>query len=154
MSLKATAVDTNTTGLMAGEAKRKVSAAAVGILRRMSDWATGTEAHSHPGSKNPAPAAAGTAKKGLSGVMWRRNESGTKAEMAPETITPNTRNGTACMTIATVIEAHASTVPFSESTGPRTIARRSKAMTAASIANVKDHPIARSGASWARPPWV
>ena len=60
----ATAVDTSTTGLIAGAASRNASAAAGGTPWPMSRRATGTEAHSHPGSTTPAAPATGTAAAG------------------------------------------------------------------------------------------
>ena len=53
---KATAVATSTTGLIAGDASRKVSAAAGATPRRRAEPAIGTEPHSQPGSAAPATA--------------------------------------------------------------------------------------------------
>jgi hypothetical protein len=89
-------VATSTTGLIAGAASRKVSAAAGCVPRRISEQATGTEAHSQPGSTMPAIPAASTWLPGRYGRNRRKASAGTNAASSAETITPSTRNGAAC----------------------------------------------------------
>ena len=98
---KATAVDTSTTGLIAGAAKRKVSAAAGGVPCEMSRPAIGTEPHSQPGSASPAAPAAGTAKSWRFGTMRCTRSGDTNAAIAPLITTPRTKNGSACKLIET-----------------------------------------------------
>lgn len=58
---KATNVETNTMGLMAGADNKNARAAAGATPRAINDPATGTDAHSQPGSTKPAAPATGTA---------------------------------------------------------------------------------------------
>ncbi len=97
----ATAVEIITMGLMAGADSRKANAAAGLTPRRTRLPATGTEAHSQPGSTTPAAPAAGTAAAGFLGNAFSKNDGGTKAEMVAESRTPMTKNGTAWTTIDT-----------------------------------------------------
>ena len=97
----ATAVATSTTGLIAGAASRNVSAAASGTPWPISRRATGTDAHSHPGSTRAAAPATGTAAAGRAGRARRSTAGDTNAAMTPESSTPNTRNGSACTQTAT-----------------------------------------------------
>ena len=92
----ATAVDTSTTGLIAGEASRNANAAAGATPRRMSAPATGTEPHSQAGSAAPAMPATGTAATGLRGSARSKNRAGTNAVIAADSSVPRTRNGSAC----------------------------------------------------------
>lgn len=92
---KATAVETSTTGLTAGEDSRKASAADGATPRPIRRWATGTEPHSQPGSAAPATAATGTARTGWRGSIRVIQAAGTNAVTTPLTATPSTRNGTA-----------------------------------------------------------
>ena len=98
---KATAVDTSTTGLIAGADSRKASAAAGVTPRETNRPAMGTEPHSQPGRAAPASAATGTARAGRRGSQRARVVGGTKASMAPLTTTPRTRNGIDCTAMAT-----------------------------------------------------
>ena len=98
---KATAVDTSTTGLIAGAASMKVNAAAGETPLARSRAAIGTEAHSQPGRAAPARPAAGTASASCLGRALASQPGGTRAAMAPEMSTPRTRNGRAWMTIDT-----------------------------------------------------
>ncbi len=93
---KATAVATNTTGLIAGADRRNASAAAAGAPRATSRPAIGTDPHSHPGRAAPAAAAAGTARSWCRGRSRTIAPGGTKAAIAALTATPSTRNGSAC----------------------------------------------------------
>ncbi len=97
----ATAVETRTTGLMAGDASRKVKAAAGCTPLPTRDRATGTDAHSQPGRTAPDSPAAKTAPEGSRGTMRCSRSGGTKAAMLPETTTPRAKNGRACTKIAT-----------------------------------------------------
>jgi hypothetical protein len=63
--------------------------------------ATGTDAHSHPGKTNPAAPATGTANARFFGSARCQKLVGTKAEIAPESSTPSTRNGRAWTTMET-----------------------------------------------------
>ena len=72
----ATAVETSTTGLIAGADSRNVSAAAGMAPRETSRPAIGTEPHSHPGRAAPATAATGTANAGRSGSTRGRKSPG------------------------------------------------------------------------------
>lgn len=86
-------VATRTTGLTAGAESRNASAAAGATPRRIKLPATGTDAHSHPGSTTPAAPATGTARAWLRGNSRVKTRSGTKAPMAAETSAPSRRNG-------------------------------------------------------------
>ena len=91
----ATKVEASTMGLIAGAERRKASAAAGGTPRDIKLLATGTDAHSHPGSTAPAHPATGTASAGFFGRAFFQNDAGTKAAIAPESTTPSTRKGSA-----------------------------------------------------------
>src|SRR5262249_34252802 len=105
----ATAVATTTTGLIAGEASRNASAAGGATPRAISPPATGTDAHSQPGSSAPAAPATGTAAYWLRGSARAKKAGGTNAAIAPEISTPSTRNGSACTHTATNTVAHVRT---------------------------------------------
>ena len=105
----ATYVDTSTTGLIAGAASRKVSAADGATPRAIKPPDTGTDAHSHPGRTTPDAHATGTASASFFGNALRQKEGGTKAVMNPDSITPSARNGSACTTIETKMVAPACT---------------------------------------------
>src|SRR5262252_6150163 len=92
---KATAVETSTIGLIAGEASRNANAAAGFTPRRIRPPATGTEPHSHAGSTTPARPATGTAATGVGGSARSKNRFGTNAVIAAESTVPRTRNGSA-----------------------------------------------------------
>ena len=102
---KATKVEASTMGLMAGAESRKARAAAGATPRDIRPLATGTEAHSQPGSTAPAAPATGTASAGFFGRALFQNEAGTKAAIAPESTTPSTRKGIAWTTIEMKIVA-------------------------------------------------
>lgn len=68
--------------------------------------ATGTDAHSQPGSTAPATPATGTASAGRRGSARRQKPSGTNDAIAAEIAAPKTRNGNACTQIATNTVAH------------------------------------------------
>ena len=74
---KATNVDTITTGLIAGLESRNASAAAGATPRAIIPPATGTDAHSQPGSTTPAAPATGTARAGREGSALAKNDAGT-----------------------------------------------------------------------------
>ena len=97
----ATAVATRTTGLIAGAASRKASAAESGRPCPISRRATGTDAHSQPGSTAPASPATGTASAGRLGSSRPSAAGDTKAAISPDSTTPSTRNGNACTQTAT-----------------------------------------------------
>src|SRR5918998_4822968 len=67
----------------------------------MSRRATGTDAHSQPGSTSPAAPATGTAAAGRVGNTPRSTAGERNAAIAPESSTPSTRNGSACTQMAT-----------------------------------------------------
>src|SRR6195952_285733 len=98
---KATAVATNTIGLIAGADRRKASAADGRTPRWMSRLAIGTDPHSQPGRAIPQTPASGTARAALFGITLVKKLAGTKAAIAPETSTPSTRKGVACTQMAT-----------------------------------------------------
>ena len=104
----ATQVEASTIGLMAGADSRNASAAAGATPRVISDPATGTDAHSQPGSDHPARTRppARPARR-ASGSAFCQNDAGTKAAIAPDSTTPRTRNGRACTMIETKIVAPA-----------------------------------------------
>ncbi len=93
-------VATSTTGLIAGAESRNASAAAGVTPRRIRLPATGTEAHSHPGSTTPAVPATGTARAGWRGSKRVKTRSGTSAPTVAETSAPSRRNGTPWTTTA------------------------------------------------------
>ena len=92
---KATAVDTSTTGLMAGADSRNASAADVGTPWSINRRDTGTAPHSHPGSAIPASPDTPTAAFSLFGSSRFSIAGDTNAAMPPLTSTPSTRNGVA-----------------------------------------------------------
>src|SRR5690242_3498939 len=85
----ATAVATNTTGLIAGAASRNVSAAGAGTPRATSRPATGTELHSHPGSAAAVTAATGTANAVRFGTTRASAPGATNADSSALTTTPS-----------------------------------------------------------------
>src|SRR5438128_956004 len=93
---KATAVEINTIGLIAGEARRKANAAAGVTPRRMRAPATGTEPHSQAGRMAPATPATGTATTGFRGSARSKKRVGTKAVIAADKTVPRMRYGRAC----------------------------------------------------------
>ena len=100
---KATNVETNTMGLIAGAASRNVRADEAGTPFETSEPATGTDAHSQPGSSIPAQPETGTANALFFGSTRCHTLAGINAVTAPESSTPPTRNGIACTTIETKI---------------------------------------------------
>ena len=118
---KATAVDTSTTGLMAGAASMKAKAAAAGAPRAVSRPAIGTAPHSQPGRATPASPAAGTATSGRLGSVLASQSGGTRAAIAPLTRTPSTRKGRAWTLIDTNTVVHVCKAGPSSSpaSGPR-----------------------------------
>lgn len=97
---KAIEVATRTTGLIAGADSRKASAAAGATPRRIRLPATGTDAHSQPGSTTPAAPATGTASTVRRGSTRWNTRSGTNAPIAADTTVPSSRNGTPWTVIA------------------------------------------------------
>lgn len=93
-------------GLIAGADSRNANAAAGVTPRRTRLPATGTDAHSHPGSTNPAAPAVGTANAGERGNTRVKNDAGTYAAIAADSTTPITKNGIACTTTDTNTVAH------------------------------------------------
>ena len=93
---KATAVETSTTGLIAGEASRNANAAAGATPRRISAPATGTDPHSQAGSTAPASPATGTAAAARRGSARSKKRVGTNAVIAADSTVPSMRNGSAC----------------------------------------------------------
>ena len=114
---KATAVDTSTTGLMAGAASMKARAAAERTPPARSRAAIGTEAHSQPGRATPARLAAGTASRSRSGSALASQPGRTRAARAPLSSTPRTRKGSAWTVMETKMVAQVATAgPSSSST--------------------------------------
>jgi hypothetical protein len=118
---KATAVDTSTTGLMAGAASMKAKAAAAGAPPAVRRPAMGTAPHSQPGRATPASPAAGTATSGRSGSALASQPGGTRAAIAPLTTTPRTRKGRAwvLMDTNTVVQVPTAGPSSSPASGPR-----------------------------------
>ncbi|SHU24012.1 Uncharacterised protein [Mycobacteroides abscessus subsp. abscessus] len=92
---KATAVATNTTGLMAGADNMKVSAAAPTDPGPYNRRATGTDPHSQPGRAAPPIPATATAATDRFGSHLASRSGVTNVATRPLTITPSARNGTA-----------------------------------------------------------
>ncbi len=90
------AVAVRTIGLTAGADSRKAKAAAGVTPRAIRLFATGTDAHSQPGSTTPAAPATGTARAGRFGSSRVKTEAGTNALIAPDSAVPSSMNGTAC----------------------------------------------------------
>ena len=67
--------------------------------------AIGTDPHSHPGNAAPANVATGTASDRAVGISRAMARGATNAASAALTVTPSTRNGSACTVIATKIVA-------------------------------------------------
>ena len=88
-------------GLMAGAERRKARAAAGVTPRRTRAPATGTDAHSQPGSTAPAALATGTARAGCFGRARAKNDGGTNTAIAADSSTPSTRNGSGWTITAT-----------------------------------------------------
>lgn len=106
---KATAVAVRTIGLTAGADSRNANAAAGVTPRPIRLLATGTDAHSHPGSTTPATPATGTASAPRRGSTRWNTEAGTKALIAPESAVPRRRKGSACTQTARHTVRHART---------------------------------------------
>ena len=92
---KATAVATSTTGLTAGAASMKVSAAAPATPSPNSRRATGTDPHSQPGSAAPEIPAARIAAPVRFGSQRARRSGDTNTAISPLTTTPRPKNGSA-----------------------------------------------------------
>src|SRR5690606_14813382 len=90
-----------TIGLIAGADSRNARAAAGATPRRTSAPATGTDAHSQPGSTAPAAPATGTARAGRSGRARAKKDGGTNTAIAADSSTPSTRKGRAWSMTAT-----------------------------------------------------
>lgn len=123
---KATAVAVSTIGLIAGAESRKAKAAAGLTPRRIRLFATGTEAHSQPGSTTPATPATGTASAGRLGRILVNRSAGTKALIAPDRAVPRRRKGSAWTVMARQTVRQAATAgwfshppPVSTSTATR-----------------------------------
>jgi hypothetical protein len=94
-------VAVNTIGLIAGAASKNANAAAGVTPWRTNAPATGTDAHSQPGSTAPATPATGTARSGRAGNAQAKNDGGMNATMSADSSTPRTRNGRAWSITAT-----------------------------------------------------
>jgi dienelactone hydrolase len=130
----ATAVAVSTIGLIAGADSRNVSAAAGVTPRRTSAPATGTDAHSQPGSTAPAAPATGTASPGRLGNARAKNDGGTNTAIDADSTTPSTRNGRAWVTTAmnTVIQLCNAGPDSSSEIGPRAMVTSSSTTVKAS----------------------
>lgn len=104
---KATAVAVSTTGFTAGADSRNANAAAGVTPRPIRLLATGTDAHSHPGSTTPAIPATGTASAARFGSSRLKTRAGTNASIAPDRAVPSSRNGSACTVTARHTVRHA-----------------------------------------------
>src|SRR5262245_38445434 len=91
----ATAVETRTTGLIAGDARRNTNAAAGVTPRRISTVAAGTAPVSDVGNAAPATPATGTAAMAVRTNARSRNRRGTNAVIDADASAPRTRNGSA-----------------------------------------------------------
>src|SRR5918993_214999 len=117
----ATAVETSTTGLMAGAASMNANAAAGAAPRAVSRPAIGTAPHSQPGRATPASPAAGTATSGCLGSARASHPGGTRAVIAPLSTTPRTRKGSAWTLMDTkiVVQVPRAGPSSSLASGPR-----------------------------------
>ncbi len=97
---KAIAVAVSTTGLIAGADSRNANAAAGVTPRPIRLFATGTDAHSQPGSTTPAIPATGTANAARLGSTFVNTRAGTNALIAPDSAVPSSRKGSACVVMA------------------------------------------------------
>ena len=120
----ATAVATSTTGLTAGAASMKVSAAAPAAPSPNSRRATGTDPHSQPGSAAPPPRPRGSPTPVRRGSQRASRSGDTNAAISPLTTTPTTRNGTAWT------NTPQNTVPAVLRSGLRTPTRAARRRTA------------------------
>ncbi len=139
----------STTGLIAGADNRNASAAEGVTPRRTKAPATGTDAHSQPGSTAPANPATGTASAGCFGNARAKNDGGTNTAKHAESTTPMTRNGSACTTTATntVIQLCIIGVASPRRTGPCT--RKPISTTRLSTSTgLGFHPRRSSGSRW------
>ena len=88
-------METTTTGLIAGAASMKVSAAAPRAPSPNKRRATGTDPHSHPGSAAPPAAATSTAAAGRFGSHRASRSGVTNTAISALNNTPSARNGRA-----------------------------------------------------------